>query len=256
MGNNAVEISDLNIKTGEYTILSGINLNISHGSCVSIVGPNGGGKTTLLKAILGLVRPTSGKIMVCGVEPEKAPAEFIGYIPQLKTLDRTFPATALELVVSGMTRLWPSFINSNAKSAAIKALATVGAADIASRQLSNLSGGELQKVFFARAIVRKPKLLLLDEPATGVDFGGGKDISRIIDEYKKSSNATIIMVTHDWESAYHHSDKILLLNRRIISFDEPCVAFSEENVRLTFGHIGHEHEMIFGVSPQKRRADA
>jgi zinc transport system ATP-binding protein len=247
MRKTSVEISDLSVRAGDYTILSGINLAVETGSCVSIVGPNGGGKTTLLKVMLGLIRLTSGTVNICGYSLDKAPAGCTGYIPQIKTHDISFPATALELAVSGITGKWPSLISKTDKIAATDALAMVGAEKIAKRQLSKLSGGELQKVFFARAIVRVPKLLLLDEPATGVDFGGEKDISRIIDDYKKSSDATVIMVTHDWESAYHHSDYILMLNRTNICFDVPSAAFSEENVRKTFGHIGHDHEMLFSI---------
>ncbi len=247
MLDNTIEIKDLSVRYGSYTALEGISLDIPGSAFVSIVGPNGGGKSTLLKVLLGLIEPDTGTVSVYGARPSRLAPEFLGYVPQIKTLDRTFPARAVELVATGILGKWPALMDKQVRKSAMEALDSVGALHIAKRQLSRLSGGELQRVYLARSIVKKPRLLVLDEPSTGIDHTGEKDISHIIEGFHNESGATIIMVTHDWESAYHHSDLVLLLDRVLVSFDKPETAFNKENLRRTFGHEGHDHDMVFGV---------
>lgn len=247
MQDNSVEIKDLSVRFGSHTALEHLNFVLPASAFVSIVGPNGGGKSTLLKIILGLIEPETGNVAVFGRKPSLLNPEYLGYVPQIKTLDRTFPARAIELVATGILGKWPAIMDRQTRKSALSALDSVGALHIANRQLNRLSGGELQRVYLARSLVKKPQLLVLDEPSTGIDHTGEKDISHIIEEFHKHSGATIIMVTHDWESAYHHSDLVLLLNRVLVCFDKPDIAFNKENLRRTFGHEGHEHDMIFGV---------
>lgn len=242
-----IKFENINVGYSKYFALEDINLEIKSNSFTAILGPNGGGKTTFLKLILGLIKPTSGKILINGKKPLKLESKTIGYVPQIKTLDRTFPALCIELVVSGIRGNWPDRINKEESNQALDALKQVGAEHLAYRSISKLSGGELQRIFLARSFVRNPDILLLDEPATGVDVVGESDIYNIIGNYEAKTNTTIIMVTHDWEAAYHHANKVLLLNRRQICFNEPDIAFKEENLRRAFSHIGHSHAMVFGV---------
>jgi zinc transport system ATP-binding protein len=244
MESYVVEIENLSLRYLKYTALSGLNLLIPHGSFVSIVGPNGAGKTTLLKLLLGIVSPTEGSVKVLGKKPETLSPFALGYVPQIKTLDRTFPAIPLELVSTGVTARWAGAINKKQKEEVMSALNQVGILSLAESPLNRLSGGELQRVYLARALIRKPKLLILDEPAMGIDWVAEKDIHKIIDEYKAGTGAAVIMVTHDWESAYHHADYVLMLNREKICFDKPEVAFKEECISRTFGHVGHMHKLI------------
>jgi len=240
-----IEISHLSHVFGKHIALEDIDLIVPQGTFVSVVGPNGGGKTTLLKCLLGLIEPQEGSIKIAGYEPKQVPSNLIGYIPQIKTLDRTFPAYSIELVATGILNHWPLRLNTEVVDKCCEALRIAGADHLKYRQLSELSGGELQRIYFARSIVRNPKILILDEPATGIDLSAENDMNLIIDEYKEKNEAIVIMVTHDWESAYHHADKALMINVRQICYDSPDIAFSEKNMRKVFGHVGHAHDMLF-----------
>lgn len=242
----SIEVNDLSVTLGAYKALDGINFALEEDSFCAIVGPNGGGKTTLLKVLLNVEKPTAGAIKIYGLDQTKQPKFSIGYVPQIKTLDRSFPATALELVSSGITGSWPSAMNRDQKHKASEALALVGAEMLAGRQLSKLSGGELQRIYLARSIARRPRMLLLDEPATGIDQAGAKGLIDLLDNYRSQTRATIVMVTHDLDSAYHHADRVLLVNHKQLCFDRPNVALSECYLREAFGHIGHKHGMIGG----------
>ena len=243
----AVELEDVSVRYGSYTALEHVSLKIPKGAFVAIIGPNGAGKSTLLKLVLGLVRPTEGVVRVFGRPPLEVPAEWLGYVPQFKTLDRSFPALALELVVSGLRRRWPFRVTPAERSRALAALGWVRGEDLAEKRLARLSGGELQRVYLARAFVREPKMLLLDEPATGMDVLGETDMYRILEDYQKHRGATILMITHDWEAARHHATHVLVLNRRVVGFGPPERALTDECIRRAFGHEGHPHELSFSL---------
>lgn len=244
---NCLDLKNVTVDFGSHLALNEISFEVEKGSFVSVVGPNGGGKSTLIKVLLGLIKPTHGSVLVHGDLPSDIDWKTIGYVPQIKTLDRSFPAIPLELVATGLNGSWSALVSSNDKKLANEALEQVGALHLAKRQLSRLSGGEMQRIYLARSIVRKPRLLLLDEPSTGIDSASEKDLIKLIEEYSEANNATVLMVTHDWEAAMHHSTKVLMLNRSVICFSEPEIAFCDENLRKTFGHIGHKHDMRFGA---------
>jgi len=240
----AVEAQGLAVRFGQYQALEDVSLKVPEGSFVAIVGPNGAGKSTLLKALLGLV-PFRGEVRILGRPLAQADPFWFGYVPQIKTFDRSFPALALELVVSGLRRAWPFRVGEEERERALEALGRVGALALAHRPLGRLSGGELQRVYLARALVRRPRLLLLDEPATGVDRLGEVDLYRHLEAYQEETGATLLMVTHDWNAA-HHASHVLVLNRRVIGFGPPGLALSEECLRRAFGHLGHEHALFLG----------
>jgi len=241
----SIEIKNLFFSYGDIKVLEDINMSISDNSFVSIVGPNGAGKSTLMKILLGLIRYEKGKILIFGNTPDKVDPALIGYVPQIKTMDRNFPALAIELVTSGLTRRWPWSVKGDEREKSLEALAMVKADNLAERSLSELSGGELQRVCLARSIVRSPKLIVLDEPATGIDAIGEADLYILLEAYQEKAKATILMITHDWHVAHHHSDLVLLLNRKQVSFGKPAEALSENNLRIAFGHIGHVHKSKF-----------
>ena len=243
----AVEFDRVTVRFGRDNALEDVSFRVPEGAFVAIVGPNGAGKSTLLKVVLGLIQPTAGRVRVFGQPPRKVPPTWIGYVPQFKTLDRSFPALAIELVASGRLLRWPFRVPPGVRAEAEAALARVRGAHLADKPLSGLSGGELQRVYLARAFVRRPRLLLLDEPATGMDVLGEADMYAMIEDYRAESGATVMMITHDWEAAYHHATHVLVLNRRVIGFGPPERALTEECLRRAFGHEGHLHPLAFHV---------
>ncbi len=234
-----MELRGVSVRLGEVRALEGLDLEVPEGAFVAIVGPNGGGKSTLLKLLLGLV-PFQGEVWLFGRRPEALDPMEVGYVPQLKGFDRGFPALGLDLVATGLRRAWPFRLAREEKRRIEEVLEEVGALALAHRPLRGLSGGELQRLFLARALVRRPRLLLLDEPATGVDRVGEVDLYRHLEAYQRSTGATVLMVTHDWGVA-HHASHVLVLNRRKIGFGPPEKALTEECLGRAFGHLGHAH---------------
>jgi zinc transport system ATP-binding protein len=218
---------------------------------MAVLGPNGAGKSTLIKAIIGLVETTTGTLKVMGERPKDLSAGSIGYIPQMKSLDRQFPALPIELVASGLTARWPGRITAEARATAMTALERVGMADKALRPISRLSGGELQRIYLARALARRPRLLVLDEPATGMDALGEADMYRLLDNYRREADASVVMITHDWEVAQHHATAVLLLNRRQVAFGDSRQVLTGDNLRRAYGHMGHAHPMDLPVEPHE-----
>jgi len=247
MKNNHITVENLNVVFGYNSILENINFSLPQGSYLAIVGPNGSGKTTLMKTLTGLITPLSGKISIFGEQLSSITPGSISYVPQIKTLDKSFPARAIDLVLSGLNRKWNFKISKTDLDNSLQILQEVGADYYAFRPLASLSGGELQRVFLARSLIRKPKVLLLDEPATGIDLVCEQSISKLINHYNHEHGTTIIMITHDWSAAYHHTNYVLLLNRKQIYFGDSKTAFTDENMLLTFSHTGHAHGISFGL---------
>jgi zinc transport system ATP-binding protein len=245
MNEYAVETDNLTVKFGEHYALEGLHVKAPLNSFIAVVGPNGAGKSTFFKVLLGLIKPTAGEVKLFGLKPSEVQSRSIGYVPQVKTMDRSFPALSLELVITGISRKWPWRRKKSLRDEAIHALEQVGAGHLAQRPISKLSGGELQRVCLARSIARKPAIVMLDEPATGIDAVGEADMYQLLDSYRKENSATIMMITHDWQAAVCHTDYVLLMNQKQISFDRPEQALSEENLRTAFGHIGHHHHLHF-----------
>jgi zinc transport system ATP-binding protein len=238
----ALHVHNVSVRFGDATVLDNVNFDLEAGQFLAIVGPNGAGKSTLVKVILGLITPQRGHAAIFGVDAGDAP-ERIGYVPQLKTFDRTFPATAVELVVSGIRRRWPLRVGAVERERATAALERVGAAKLADRLLARLSGGELQRAFLARALVREPDLVLLDEPATGVDFLAEHDLYDLLEHYQRQRGATIAMVTHDLAAARFHASRVVVINRRLHGFGIPQDVLCDECLQEAFGHLGHKHSV-------------
>lgn len=239
----ALHYHHVDVRFGDAEILSDVTFDLPAGAFLAIIGPNGAGKSTLVKVGLGLVQPRRGHAAIFGVDAGVAP-ERIGYVPQLKTFERSFPATALELVVSGLRRRWPLRISRSERERACAALAQVGADRLTDRSLSRLSGGELQRAFLARALVREPDIVFLDEPATGVDWLAEHDLYDLLDAYQADRAGTIAMITHDLAAARHHATRVLLLNRTVHGFGAPDAVLTDALLKDTYGHAGHGHSVL------------
>lgn len=241
-----IAASDLGVRFGDHAVLDAITFEAEPGDFVAVVGPNGGGKTTLLRVLLGLLAPDTGWAHVFGQRPATVEPGLVGYVPQVKGLDRSFPARALDLVLTGVDQRWPFRIRAEERERAHEALARVGAEALAERALDGLSGGELQRVYLARSLARAPRLILLDEPATGIDVAGAADLYDVLERDQDARETTILMVTHDWNAAYHHASRVLLIDGRQIGFGPPSEVLTDECLREAFGHTGHAHAMLMG----------
>ena len=236
----ALQVEQLSVRFGAIEALQDINFRLEQGAFLAIVGPNGAGKSTLIKVALGLQKPSHGRALIFG-RSIQGQAKRIGYVPQLKTFDRNFPASVTELVVSGLRGRWPAWITRQEREQVRQTLAQVGAGHLLGRPLAKLSGGELQRAFLARALVRKPSLVLLDEPATGVDFLAEHDLYDLLERYQAEQQATIAMITHDLAAARYHASHVAVLNRRLHGFGASAEVLCEECLRQAYGHVHHQH---------------
>ena len=231
---HAIHTHNLSLSLGESQALANISCCIKEGEFVAVLGPNGAGKSTFLKVLLGVLEPSAGNVRVFEKKPREISPEWIGYVPQAKTLDRNFPALATELVVTGLRRTWLRCISAADRKAAREALEMVGAAHLADRPLGRLSGGELQRIYLARSLARKPRLILLDEPATGINTVGETDFYQLLDRYRNAQNATILMVTHNQDVASRYADRVMVLNRRLFGFGTPEETMCEECLQSAY----------------------
>jgi len=234
--NHALRANGLRVSITGRDILRGVDFALPKGAYLAIIGPNGSGKSTLIKCFLGLVEPSEGFIQV-------AEGQTVGYVPQIKTLDRSFPARACDLVASGVLGRWPWRIEPQLHDRVHEALESVGVGSLIGAPLAKLSGGELQRVYLARAIIREPDLLLLDEPATGIDFAGEEAIHRTVEQIQRKRNTTVAIVTHDISVALYHASHVLVLRSRQLAYGSPGEVLTDAVLREAFGHAGHEHAM-------------
>ena len=196
-------------------VLEDITLSVEEHDFLSIVGPNGGGKTTILKLVLGLVKPAKGRVSVFGLPPEKARRR-IGYMPQATALDKLFPVSVMDVVLMGRLGAGARFgfyTRADAQ-AAREALEKVGLAAERKRPFAELSGGEHQRVLIARALVSGPDLLLLDEPTSNVDIAAETEFYRFLRDL--SETITIVLVTHDLGFVSQHVKTVACVNRRLL----------------------------------------
>ena len=186
---------------------------------MGIFGPNGGGKTTLLKLILGFLKPSQGEIQVFGQSP-KALRKKMGYVPQTLHFDRQFPISAGEVVLSGRLQYltWYGHYGANDKMCAKNALEEVGLAHLYDRPFGTLSGGEKQRVLIARALVGQPKILLLDEPTTGIDLEAQIQLFDLLKQLH--GKMTILMVTHELGTALNYVDTLFCVNQTVSPYDK------------------------------------
>lgn len=235
----AVEIKDLSVLIKGKEVLKNINLALEERSFLGIVGPNGGGKTTLVRTILGLLRPSAGEVRIFGRPPESFHGRngVFGYLPQHQNIDPNFPATALDIVLMGRYRKtgflrWPG---KKDREKAIECLSTMGIENLKDRYYSQLSGGQQQRVSIARALAGEPAILVLDEPSTGIDVVGQEDFYHLLKGLQKKMDLTILMVSHDIGTVTAYVDEISCLNISLYYHGNPLGALNDKVLKSVYG---------------------
>lgn len=224
-----VQLSNLTVYYGQTPAIAGVCLDVAEGEYLGIVGPNGGGKSTLLKTILGLVPVASGSVQIYGDSPTQKRIT-VGYVPQFASVNKRFPISPFEVVLTGRLKrgLAPFFkFTKEDKDIVQEVLEKVGIEDLAKRQISELSGGQFQRMLIARALALDPKLLLLDEPTASVDTRTREQIYSLLAELNKKM--TIILVTHDMFAISSQVQKLACLNGRLVYYGKPVLTNSTIN---------------------------
>ena len=234
-----IDVKDLSAGYGQGEVIKGITFDVDEGDYIGLAGPNGAGKSTLVKVILGLVPPSSGSIELFGTAYGKFRQwGLIGYLPQrTNTFNPLFPASVREVVSLGLLSMkgLPKSITRKDMSRVDEISDRLGISSLASKTLSELSGGQQQKVFLARALVSKPRLLVLDEPSTALDPQSRASFYSLIQEMNQSDGITIIMITHDTGNIGEHAKKLLYLDTELVfygSFEQFC---SSDRMNEYFG---------------------
>jgi zinc transport system ATP-binding protein len=233
-----IEVKDVSFSYIGNPILQDISFNVDAGEYLGIIGPNGGGKTTLFKVILGLLKPQSGQIKIFGEPLESFKSRhLIGYVPQRSLSDYYFPATVEEVVKSGRTArlgLLKRFSKEDAR-AIERVMEVTDVAGLKHRLIGQLSGGERQRVFIARALASDPKILILDEPDVGVDVTAQEKFYSFLEELNSGSGITILLISHDIDVVAHQAKTILCLNRRLVCHGPPRDFITEEYMQKLYG---------------------
>ncbi|MFA6472356.1 MAG: ABC transporter ATP-binding protein [Candidatus Latescibacterota bacterium] len=232
-----IELKDVWFSYNGETVLKDVALSVERNDFLAVIGPNGGGKTTLLKLILGILKPNKGAIQVFGNEPSKS-VHRLGYVPQDTFFNREFPITVFDAALLGRLGHPKNFwrYTKSDRETALRALETVDMAGFRDRRIGSLSGGQRQRVFIARALASEPDILLLDEPTASIDIEGQHkiyDILKILNE-----QMTILVVSHDLNILLGIAKSVVHVNTTVYSHNAPIVS-SEVLGRLTGISLGH-----------------
>jgi zinc transport system ATP-binding protein len=217
-----ISIRDVSFSYGESPVLDNVSLEILDGEFVGLVGPNAGGKSTLLKLVLGLLEPQRGDVRVLGQAPRQA-VRRVGYVPQYPTFPRDFPISVEQVVLLGRLGFGPmlGWYRSSDRSAAARVLAEVEAGDLAGRRIGTLSGGQLQRVLLARALVGEPEILILDEPTANIDQRMEGDIFDLL--ARLNQRLTILVVSHDIAFISGYVDRVACLNQTLVCHETDSI---------------------------------
>ncbi len=232
------KVENIGVMFGQKRILYDVSLHLHCGQMTALVGPNGGGKTTLLKAILGQVKHSGAMkfIEASGKHTEKRP--LIGYVPQNINFDRDNPVSVLDLFAATISKepVWFG-ISKKMRMHVIDNLSAVEASHLVDRKLGELSGGELQRILLSLALEPIPNILLLDEPVSGVDQNGMRLFYQKVSELRKQFDLSIVLVSHDLDLVAEHADKVALLDKTILSVGKPQEVYSDKEFREIFGPV-------------------
>ncbi|MGH7798622.1 MAG: metal ABC transporter ATP-binding protein [Candidatus Binatia bacterium] len=230
-----VELVEIRSSYGNTIALQNVSLKIRSGQFMAIVGPNGGGKTTLLRTILGMVPSDSGKVLLRGERLSRSSLQRIGYVPQLETIDWNFPITVEEVITMGffVKNRWFGGIGAEAKRKLDNIMERLNLSGLGKRHIRELSGGQQQAVFIGRALVGDPELILLDEPASGLDIRSRDDVIHFLHEINHQGVA-IVLTAHDLNWVAAHLPWAVCLNHRVIAEGRPNEVFNPEVLKEAY----------------------
>ncbi|MBO1005536.1 metal ABC transporter ATP-binding protein [Pseudogracilibacillus auburnensis] len=252
MSESVIRLENIHFTYDEKIILSNVNLEIKRGMFMGLVGPNGGGKTTLIQLILGLLKPDQGSIFLLDKPIDKFKDwNRIGFVSQkANTFNKGFPATVYEVVSMGLTAKvgYFKFMKRKDKQKVLTAIDQVGMSEYAYQNIGNLSGGQQQRVFIARALVSDPELLILDEPTVGIDYQNVERFYELLHELNTKQNITLLLVTHDTGAMTKYATNVVCLNQTLHFHGktDEYSALSAEYLSEIYGHpvqvIVHDHD--------------
>jgi zinc transport system ATP-binding protein len=232
-----IEVKNLSFAYNGNAVLDHVSFKVDKGDYVGIIGPNGGGKTTLLKILIGLLKPDSGSVAIANTD--------IGYVPQRIAQDSaSFPATVWEIVESGRIARKALFegMDDDDRKAIKRAMDIAKIADLKNKQMSSLSGGQRQRVYVARALASEPQILILDEPFVGVDIATETDFYAFLKELNEQEGLTIIFVSHDIDVVTEEAKSVLCLNKSVLSFGPADELQEQTAIETLYGkRITHIH---------------
>lgn len=242
---DAVLVDKVSYDYGQGKILDGISFKVEEGDLLGIIGPNGAGKTTLFSCMLGLIEDYEGRIEIFGSDTRKnrKVLQQVGYVPQKKSIEQGFPATVEDIVSLGATR-------KGSKANIATAIETAALTELKYRRIGELSGGQQQRVFIAKALVNEPRLLILDEPVTGIDVETQNKFYSLIRKLNKENHITIIWSSHDLEAISSLANKVACINRSMFFhgqshefFENPEMLkkYSESSMQAHMHEQHHHH---------------
>ena len=247
MNTDIVKLESVSVSFGDKEVVKKVTFNL-HTNCITtLIGPNGAGKTTLVKAVLGLVKPTTGTLW-------KQPDLVIGYVPQKLHIDKTFPLTVKRFL---------KISRDISISAIEQAVASVNIHKLLNNSIHGLSGGEMQRVLIARALLRNPQLLVLDEPVQGVDINGQIELYQLISDIRKERGCSVLMISHDLHLVMSATDHVICMNQHICCSGHPEKITSDPSYIDLFGpasaktmalyshHHNHDHNLHGDVLPEQ-----
>jgi zinc transport system ATP-binding protein len=233
-GAPVLEAESVSFSYGREPVLQSVGLDLSAGEFVALVGPNGSGKSTLLRILLGLLRPQAGTVRLFGVNPQLLDERWrVGYVPQRPRLQQDLPATVSEIVATGRLPRsgwwrWPSRTDHESVG---HALESVGLLDLRDRPIAELSIGQQQRAFIARAFAGEPELLVLDEPAAGVDAESQRLFRDSLTHFVREHQAAVLLVSHELGAVAQDLDRVIVLKRTVV-FDGPPAELAAKGVSL------------------------